>query len=200
MNKELAGQMKHLQTEQASLQSADSQLESQVQKLQPKLQMRPELREECILQHCRTSTGKGIFHLGIEEKLPEVCGNVSHARPREDARDLGNKQGDRCLPSELLSSRRKRLQQVAWQPWELRGALASWENSHDAGNSGSSCSDTSAFPRPPLVWLLKEQSPEDVGQPEPQVPARRLTHHYPGWDRVPAWAFSPSKSSWLSSF
>ena len=192
--------MKHLQTEQASLQSADSQLESQIQKLQPKLQIRPELHEECILQHCRTSTGKGIFHLGTEKKLPEVCGNVSHTRPWEDARDLGHKLGDRCLPSELLSPRRKRLQQVAWQPWELRETLANWENSHDAGNLSSSRGDTSASPGPPLVWLLKEQSPEGAGQPEPRVPGRRLTHSCPGWHRVPAWAFSPSKSSWLSSF
>ena len=53
--------------EQASLQSAGSQLESEIQKLQPKLQIQPELHEECIMQRCRKSTKKE--NRGIEEKL-----------------------------------------------------------------------------------------------------------------------------------
>lgn len=135
---------------------------------------------------------RGETSRSVWERQPRASSG-RRSRPGEQA-------GDRCLPSELLSSRSKRLQQVAWQPWERRGALASWENSHNAGNSGSSCSDASTPPRPPLVWLLEEQSPEGAGQPEHQVLARRLTHRCPGWDRVPAWAFSPSKSSRLSSF
>ena len=39
VNKDLTGQMKHLRAEQASLLSAGSQLESEIQKLQPKLQI-----------------------------------------------------------------------------------------------------------------------------------------------------------------
>lgn len=39
VNKDLAGQMKHLRAEQGSLLSAGSQLESEIQKLQPKLQI-----------------------------------------------------------------------------------------------------------------------------------------------------------------
>lgn len=115
VNKDLAGQMKHLRAEQASLQSAGSQLESKIQKLQPKLQIQPELHEECIMQCCRKSTRKEIFHLGIEEKLPRGCGSVSPAHPQEDAGDL-EEPGSYCSPSKPMSPRRKGLQQVPWQP------------------------------------------------------------------------------------
>lgn len=115
VNKELAGQMKHLRAEQASLQSAGSQLESEIQKLQPKLQIQPELHEECIMQPCRKSTKREIFHLGIEEKLPRECESVSPAHPQEDARDPEEPRSC-CSPSKPVSPRRKGLPQVAWQP------------------------------------------------------------------------------------
>ena len=113
VNKELTGQMKHLRAEQASLQSAGSQLESEIQKLQPKLQIQPELHEECIMQRCRKSTKKE--NRGIEEKLPRECGSVSPAHPQEDVGDL-DEPGSYCSPPKPVYPGRKGLQQVAWQP------------------------------------------------------------------------------------
>lgn len=112
VNKELTGQMKHLRAEQASLQSAGSQLESEIQKLQPKLQIQPELHEECIMQRCRKSTKKE--NRGIEEKL----GNRGETFQRVSALPIPRKMSEtwrsqgptalhrsQCIPGERGFSR-----------------------------------------------------------------------------------------------
>lgn len=83
MNKKLAGQTKHLHTGQASLQPADSQHESQSQKLQLKLQIRPELQVECVIQPCRNPPGRE-FPLGNREGTWQCTRDSSHTCPQKD--------------------------------------------------------------------------------------------------------------------
>lgn len=124
VNKELTGQMKHLRAEQASLQSAGSQLESEIQKLQPKLQIHPELHEECIMQRCRKSTKKE--NRGIEEKLGnrgETSQRVLEYQPCPSPGRCRRPGGARVLllSTEASVSREKGASAGCLAAWGLRG-------------------------------------------------------------------------------
>ena len=74
--------MRNFQTEQPSLQFEYSQLESEIQKLQLKLQIVTELHQEHIMKLCTKLIKEGIYCLEVKKKLPKVYQNISSVRPK----------------------------------------------------------------------------------------------------------------------
>ena len=74
---EFIRQVTSLQTERATLQLENSQLESEIQKLQLKLQNQPELQEEDVTQIERKSNEEGAHSVETEKKLPKVCRSLN---------------------------------------------------------------------------------------------------------------------------
>lgn len=64
--------MRNFQTEQPSLQFEYSQLESEIQKLQLKLQIVTELHQEHIMKLRTKLIKEGIYCLEVKKKLPKV--------------------------------------------------------------------------------------------------------------------------------
>lgn len=74
---ELIRQVTSLQTERAPLQLENSQLETEVQKLQLKLQNQPELQEEDVTQIERKSNEEATHSVETEKKLSKVCRSLN---------------------------------------------------------------------------------------------------------------------------
>lgn len=76
-----------LRTEESSLLFENLQHESEIQKLQLKLQMWPELREEHVLRLERKSTEEETHCVDTDKKLPQVCRSLkstSHLQPLQE--------------------------------------------------------------------------------------------------------------------
>ncbi|XP_013971336.1 melanoma inhibitory activity protein 2 isoform X9 [Canis lupus familiaris] len=90
---ELTECIKNLQTEQASLQSENTQFESETQKLQQKLKVMTELYQENEMTLHRKLTVEENYRLEKEEKLSKADEKISHAAEeletyRKRAKDL----------------------------------------------------------------------------------------------------------------
>ncbi|XP_059952271.1 melanoma inhibitory activity protein 2 isoform X5 [Mesoplodon densirostris] len=90
---ELTDCIKNLQTEQASLQSENTQFESETQKLQQKLKVMTELYQENEMTLHRKLTAEENYRLEKEEKLSKADEKISHAAEeletyRKRAKDL----------------------------------------------------------------------------------------------------------------
>ncbi|TKC50163.1 hypothetical protein EI555_013668, partial [Monodon monoceros] len=90
---ELTECIKNLQTEQASLQSENTQFESETQKLQQKLKVMTELYQENEMTLHRKLTAEENYRLEKEEKLSKADEKISHAAEeletyRKRAKDL----------------------------------------------------------------------------------------------------------------
>ncbi|XP_059860623.1 melanoma inhibitory activity protein 2 isoform X2 [Delphinus delphis] len=90
---ELTECIKNLQTEQASLQSENTEFESETQKLQQKLKVMTELYQENEMTLHRKLTAEENYRLEKEEKLSKADEKISHAAEeletyRKRAKDL----------------------------------------------------------------------------------------------------------------
>ncbi|XP_023972403.1 melanoma inhibitory activity protein 2 isoform X6 [Physeter macrocephalus] len=111
---ELTECIKNLQTEQASLQSENTQFESETQKLQQKLKVMTELYQENEMTLHRKLTAEENYRLEKEEKLSKADEKISHAAEeletyRKRAKDL-EEELDRTIHSyqgQIISHEKK---------------------------------------------------------------------------------------------
>lgn len=103
MIQEPAGEMKSLPIQRASLQSENSQLESESPEVQLKLQRLPAPLEEHVMQPCRKSIEEGALHFEIEKKRPkrvETSATLIRSAARAGRRTETRREVEEPPPSE----------------------------------------------------------------------------------------------------
>ena len=104
-NEERMGQIKRLQTEQTSLRSENAQLEREIQKLQLKLEMLPELHQEQVKQLLRKSTEEATCRLEMERRCPHVYRRLDYASQK------------RSLYEKMAEDRERELERATSSSW-----------------------------------------------------------------------------------